>query len=79
MRDEVIATALEELENAGLIERTGVMRSSELSCEWQRPHGSFEAAEFAASSFFCPGAHGSRLARTRPPLSDRQARSGLLP
>ncbi len=34
MRDEVIA-AVEKLENAGLLERTGEMRWGELSCEWQ--------------------------------------------
>jgi DNA-binding HxlR family transcriptional regulator len=34
MRDEVSA-ALEELEIAGLVERTGEMQWGELSCEWQ--------------------------------------------
>jgi DNA-binding HxlR family transcriptional regulator len=35
MRDEVITTALEELENAGLVERTGEIRWGERSGEWQ--------------------------------------------
>ncbi len=34
MRDEVIA-AVEKLENAGLLERTGEMRWGKQSCEWQ--------------------------------------------
>ncbi len=32
---DIVSAALEELENAGLVERTGEMRWDELSCEWQ--------------------------------------------
>ena len=34
MTDE-LTSIFEELENAGLVERTGEMRWGELSCEWQ--------------------------------------------